>query len=210
MRPYPRAPRKPTQQVAQAHRRLGKSPRGRDRASVSTIASTPRSRRIGLQGTSAHFVDLSRRTVSPSRRRYRHFVAQLDGYDGHVAWSGDGTPTSSGTTARWRRSSRNQSGVHPELRTLEAWIRRRRQPSHGGHQERDGHTYDALTIAPPGTKVRSELFVRIIRRICRARARLRRQLSDGDATRSPTISPVNGFSFPYRDAYRSRAERQQQ
>ena len=179
-------------QVAQLIAASGKALGVASLASVSTMRIDSKVSAIGLQGTSTQFVDLRDGRLAESTT-LSPFV-QLDGYDGHVAWSGDGTHLVWNDGGDSDRSSEiNQAYIlsyglwKPDAGgATVAWA---------GTKSANGHTYDALTIAPPGTKVPFELLFDQTTHLP-ARANFVNSFTTATLAFSD-YRPVNGLSFPY-------------
>ena len=179
-------------QVAQLIAASGKALGVASLASVSTMRIDSKVSAIGLQGTSTQFVNLRDGRLAESTT-LSPFV-QLDGYDGHVAWSGDGTHLVWNDGGDSDRSSEiNQAYIlsyglwKPDAGgATVAWA---------GTKSANGHTYDALTIAPPGTKVPFELLFDQTTQLP-ARANFVNSFTTATLAFSD-YRPVNGLSFPY-------------
>jgi len=179
-------------QVAQLIAASGKALGVASLASVGTMRIDAKVSAIGLRGTSTQYVDLRNGRLAESTT-LSPFV-QLDGYDGHVTWNGDGTHLVWNDGGDSDRAGEiNQAYIlsyglwKPEAGgATVAWA---------GPKSANGHTYDALTIAPPGSKVPFELWFDQTTHLP-ARANFVNSFTTASLTFSD-YRPVNGLSFPY-------------
>ncbi len=155
---------------------------------------------FGLHGTATQYADLQT-GVLRNRQTCRR-SPRLDGYDGSVAWSGDGSHLVWNDGGDSDRASEINQAY---LFSYALWKPQAAAPTVTwlGTKTEAVATYDALSIVPVGSKVPFELWFDRSTHLP-ARAQLRHRFHDFDAY-VLGLSRVNGLNYRLRESAPIRA-----